>query len=141
MSDEFTLVAVENPEEAAWGIIGGGVASYNKGKAGDNQFQRLCFTLQDTDQEIVGGILAELYWGWLFIDLLWVQEALRGRGLGGKLLVALEEEAKQQGATRAYLDTFSFQAPEFYAKHGYQVFGELADFPPGHQRLFMTKQL
>jgi hypothetical protein len=52
-----------------------------------------------------------------------------------------EAEARQRGAQHAYLDTFSFQAPGFYKKHGYQVFGELQDFPPGHQRYFLTKQL
>jgi len=40
-----------------------------------------------------------------------------------------------------YLDTFSFQAPAFYQRHGYQVFGTLPDFTPGHQRYFFTKQL
>jgi len=52
-----------------------------------------------------------------------------------------EDEARHRGAKNAYLDTFSFQAPDFYKKHGYRVFGELQDFPPGHQRHFLTKRL
>jgi hypothetical protein len=56
-------------------------------------------------------------------------------------LSAAEDEARRRGAKHAYLDTFSFQAPDFYEQHGYQVFGTLDDFPAGHQRYFMTKEL
>jgi predicted N-acetyltransferase YhbS len=66
---------------------------------------------------------------------------LRGMGCGSQLLALAEEKACEQGAKNAYLDTFSFQAPAFYEKHGYEVFGELPDFPPGHQRFFLKKEL
>jgi N-acetylglutamate synthase-like GNAT family acetyltransferase len=141
MNEEYSVVYVDNPEESAWGIIGRGVGNYNRQQTGDYVFQRLCFVLQTPDQEIVGGVIAETYWEWLYIDLLWVKEELRGRGYGHRLLTAVEQEARQHGAKNAYLDTFSFQSPDFYAQHGYEVFGELKDFPPGHQRYFLTKQL
>jgi len=73
--------------------------------------------------------------------LMWVKEELRGRGYGHRLLTMAEEEARQRGAKNAYLDTFGFQAPDFYKQHGYQVFGELEDFPAGHRRYFLRKQL
>ena len=66
---------------------------------------------------------------------------LRGRGYGHRLLTVAEDEARKRGAKNVYLDTFSFQVPDFYKQHGYQVFGELQNFPPGHQRYFFTKQL
>jgi len=72
---------------------------------------------------------------------MWLKEELRGRGYGHQLLLLAEEEGRKRGAKQVYLDTFSFQAPDFYKKHGYEVFGELHDFPPGHQRYFLTKQL
>lgn len=141
MDEAYRIVYVEKPEESAWGIIGRGVSDYNHQHAGDQKFQRLCFALQGPGRQIVGGVLGELYWGWLHVDLLWVEEALRGRGYGHQLLVAVEEEARQRGARHAFLDTFSFQAPDFYQRHGYQVFGQLGDFPPGHQRYFLKKEL
>ena len=141
MDEEYNIIYVEKPEESAWGIIGRGVGNYNKQQAGDNKFQRLCFALHAPDQEIVGGVLGEVYWEWLYIDLLWVIDELRGLGYGHRLLTFAEEEARGRGAKNAYLDTFSFQAPDFYKQHGYQVFGELKDFPPGHQRYFYKKQL
>ena len=141
MDEEYQIVCVDKPEESAWGIIGQGVHNYNMQQAGDQEFQRLCFVLHAPDQVIVGGVIGEVYWDWLYLDLLWVKDELRGRGYGHRLLTIAEQEARQRGAKNAYLDTFSFQAPDFYKQHGYQVFGELQDFPPGHQRFFLTKQL
>lgn len=141
MDNEYRVVYIENPEQIVWGIIGQGVHGFNLEKAGDTGFERLCFVLQSPDDTIAGGIIGEINWGWLYVDLLWVKDELRGLGHGHRLLTSLEEEGRQRGATNAYLDTFSFQAPGFYEKHGYRVFGELPDFPPGHQRYYMTKQL
>lgn len=141
MQEEYEIAYVGDPEESAWGIIGRGVGRYNREQAGDNHFQRLCFVLQTPDQEIIGGVLGETYWEWFYIDLLWVKDELRGQGYGHRLLTIAEQEARQRGAKNAYLDTFSFQAPDFYKQHGYQVFGELHDFPPGHQRYFLKKRL
>ena len=141
MKEDYQIVSVENPEEAAWGIIGRGIRNYNKQQAGDNKFQRVCFALQTSGEEIVGGVLGEVYYGWLYVDLLWIKDELRGKGYGQRLMELLENEARKLGAKNVYLDTFSFQAPDFYKRLGYQVFGELPDFPTGHQRYFLTKQL
>ena len=72
---------------------------------------------------------------------MWIKDEFCGRGHGHRLLTLAEQEARQRGAKNVYLDTFSFQAPDFYKRHGYQVFGELPDFPLGYQRYFLTKQL
>ena len=141
MNEEYQIVYVDNPEESAWGIIGRGLSTYNVQQTGDQRFQRLCFALQTTDQEIVGGALGELYWGWFHLDLLWVKDELRGHGYGHCLLVTVEDEARKRGSKNVYLDTFCFQAQDFYKERGYQVFGALSDFPPGHQRYFLSKQL
>ena len=141
MKPEYQIIAEEKPEESAWGIIGRGVASFNQEQAGENNFQRLCYILQGPDQEIVGGVLGEIYWNWFYIDLVWVKEDLRGQGYGSLLMERAEEEAQKRGARNAYLDTFSFQAPDFYRKLGYQEFGQLPDFPPGSQRYFLCKSL
>ena len=138
MDEEYQIVSVDQPE---WDIIGGGINAFNTRHAGDEHAKRLCFVLKGPDQAVLGGVIGITYWDWLYIDLMWIQEELRGRGFGHKLLTLAEEEARGRGAKNVYLDTFSFQAPDFYKKHGYRVFGELPDFPPGHQRYFLTKQL
>jgi ribosomal protein S18 acetylase RimI-like enzyme len=141
MKTEYTIVHVEKPEEEAWGIIGRGLHEYNLKHAGDQEFKRLCYVLQSADQEITGGVIAELYWGWLYIDLMWIREELRDQGYGTRLLSEVENDAKERGAKSVYLDTFSFQAIDFYKKHGYKIEAELPDFPAGHQRYFLSKEL
>ena len=138
MDEEYAIVYVDEPE---WGIIGQGINNYNRQQAGEDDAQSLCFVLKAPDQEIVGGVIGATYWDWFHLDLLWVKDDLRGCGHGHRLLTLAEDEARRRGARNAYLDTFSFQAPDFYEQHGYRVFGELQDFPPGHQRYFFAKQL
>lgn len=138
VDDVYALVALEQP---AWGIIGPGIREYNKQQVGPDNAQNLCFVLKSPDGEIVGGVIGATYWNWLHVDLMWVREDLRGRGYGHQLLELAEAEARKRGAEKAHLDTFSFQAPAFYKQHGYEVFGELHDFPTGHQRYFLVKTL
>ena len=141
MEEKYNIIQVEEPDNSAWKAIGGGIHDFNVQQAGETQHRSLCFLLQAENQEIVGGLIGKTYWGWLYIDLLFIKDELRGCGYGHCLLELAEEEARQRGAKNVYLDTFSFQAPDFYKKHGYHVFGELQDFPPGHQRYFFTKSL
>ena len=138
MDEEYQILYADTPE---WDIIGGGINDYNQQHAGVENGKRLCFVLKRPDQTVLGGVIGITYWDWLYIDLMWLPEEVRGRGYGQRLLALAEEDARQRGAKHVYLDTFSFQAPGFYQKHGYRVFGELQDFPAGHQRYFLTKQL
>lgn len=141
MDEECRIVKLERPDDAAWAAIGGGLHEYNTAAAGASGGSPVCFLLMGPQQRIAGGIIGETHWDWLYVNLLFVVEDHRGRGHGRKLLAAAEEEARGRGAQSAYLDTFSFQAPGFYEKLGYEVFGVLPDFPPGHERLYMVKRL
>jgi GNAT superfamily N-acetyltransferase len=105
-------------------------------------FEKIALSLRDDEGALVGGLTGMLYcWNCLSIDLLWIDEAQRGHGYGSQLLQAAEDEASRSGAHLSHLDTFDFQARDFYVKHGYEVFGELADCPPGHTRYYMKKVL
>ncbi|MBN1261733.1 MAG: GNAT family N-acetyltransferase, partial [Anaerolineae bacterium] len=102
MEEKYEIVYVDDP---AWQIIGGGITEYNTQQAGDDQGKNLCFVLRSPDQEIVGGVIAATYWDWLYINLMWLKEELRGRGYGQQLLLLAEEEGRKRGAKQAYLDT------------------------------------
>ena len=141
MNQEYEIVFIDKPDDSFWDVVGWGIHHFNAQMAGDSQSQQICFALYDPEGNIVGGLIGKTYWNWFYIDLLFVKEELRGRGYGHRLLEMAEVEARQRGATDVFLDTFSFQAPEFYARHGYRVFGELKDFPPGHTRVYFTKRL
>ena len=110
-------------------------------RAGQDNFEPLFVALRDEIGTIAGGVIGETYWGWLYVDNLSVRTDLRGQGFGGLLLAAAEDEARKRGCRHAFLDTFSFQARPFYEKHGYKIAGTLDDFPAGHQRFFLTKDL
>ena len=100
------------------------------------------YVLKNKENQVIGGILAGIgYWAGLEIKILWVHEDYRQQGLGTKLLQKAEQEAITQGATLSSLDTFDFQAEQFYLKNGYQEFGRLANFPEGHQRIYLSKKL
>ena len=141
MDHAYEIVYVEKPDESIWGAIGGGLHQYNIEKARDGHGKLLCYILYTPEQEVVGGIIGETHWDWFYINLMFVKEELRKSGYGHRLLTLAEDEAQKRGAKHAYLDTFSFQAPDFYQKHGYEVFGELQDFPVGHQRYYLRKKL
>ena len=138
MDEKYQIVYLDEPE---WGIIGTGIRSYNTQQAGEDGYKHLCFVLYGSNEEILGGVIGATYWDWLYIDLIWLKEECRGQGYGHHLLSLAENEARKRNAKNAYLDTFSFQAPDFYKKHGYEVFGELTNFPTGHNRYFFTKHL
>ncbi len=104
-------------------------------------YQPLAVLIRDNENKIVGGLVGKTQWGWLFISHLWVAEMLRGQGYGRELMLQAEEIAKQRGCSYAYLDTFSFQSLGFYERLGYQKFGILENFPPGHQRYFLKKEI
>lgn len=99
------------------------------------------FTVQDETGNIVGGVTCTLFWQHMHIDFLWVEESKRKQGLGAKLLAEAENLAKQKDARLIKLDSFSFQAPAFYEKHGYTVFGKLEDHPVGHTQYYLVKRL
>ena len=91
---------------------------------------------------VIAGINAEMYfWNILHISILFVDKDYRHNKLGSYLLKKVESEAKQMGATLVHLDTFDFQAKDFYLKHGYEIFGILEDCPPGHKRYYLKKTL
>ncbi|WP_232002631.1 GNAT family N-acetyltransferase [Legionella sainthelensi] len=92
--------------------------------------------------EIIVVICSEVYtWKILYISVVFVKEQYRNQGLGTILLNEVEKEAKQLGISLIYLDTFDFQAKDFYLKQGYEEFGVLEDCPKSHKRYYMKKVL
>ena len=114
---------------------------FNDAAVGEDHHTPLNLVEYGADGEIIGGILGGTYWGWMYVDILWVKEEYRGRGIGSRLLVTAEKEAIQRGCHHVHLDTMSWQAPEFYKKHGYEVIGILPDIPSGNQKYLLMKSL
>ena len=100
----------------------------------------LSYAVKDETNQVIAGINAMLYcWNILYIDILYVEDAYRGKGYGKLLLGRAESEARQLGGYMSHLDTFDWQAKEFYEHLGYEVFGILENCPRGHNRYYMKK--
>jgi GNAT superfamily N-acetyltransferase len=116
-----------------------GLIRYNNEKIGKQKYKRLAISLREGNA-IVGGIVGEVWTAVLFIQWFWLEQKFRGKGFGAKLIKAIEDEARRFGATRAYVDTMSFQAPGFYRTCGYEEFGSIDGYP-GATRHWLTKTL
>ena len=138
---EYKIEIEAAPKQEDRAAIFEGLDAHNLSVAGDAQFQKLSIFLRDESGGLIGGLLGETYWGWLFVETLWIGHILRHKGYATKLMAAAEAEALARGCRYAYLDTFSFQARPFYEGLGYEVFGVLEDYPGEHKRFFMKKTL
>lgn len=127
------------PEERS--LILDGLTAHNLKFAPPGTVTGLSVLVRDEKNHPLGGLLGGTYWGWLYIELLWLDERARGEGIGTRVVQMAEDEARARGCHHVYLDTQSFQAREFYEKLGYRVFGQLDDFPKGHTRYYLEKDL
>lgn len=118
-----------------------GLVAFNDRQTGISDFRPLVLALKAPDGTVIGGLWGKTAYGWLFVELLFVPESLRQKGVGRDLMRRAEEEAVARGCHGAWLDTFQFQARGFYERLGYDCFAELGDYPPGFCRYFMKKRL
>jgi ribosomal protein S18 acetylase RimI-like enzyme len=115
--------------------------AFNAAKAGPEDVVRVRLALKDKDGVLRGGLSAARSWGTFLIDVLWVDDELRGQGFGSQLLAEAEKQALQLECTSVKLETFSFQAQGFYERHGYCLVGRIENWPPGGHLSQMVKVL
>ena len=114
---------------------------YNRSQTGPNEYRGLAIEIRNEEAAIIGGLWGGSSYDWLFVQLLVVPQALRGQGVGRKLMLLAEAEALSRGCAAVWLDTFEFQARSFYERLGYTCFGQLENYPKGFARFFMQKPL
>lgn len=122
--------------EAVVGILGAAAEQQHPG----GNYRDYGFLLKDDAGEIVGGLTGYILYDWMFVQFISVSEALRGQGLGERLMAEAEAWARGQGLAGMWLDTFAFQAPDFYRKLGFVEFGTIEDHPVGSRRIFFQKR-
>ncbi len=117
------------------------IYEFNTAATGIADGEWLAIFVRDDDDRIVAGICGSTWGGYCDIRQFWVEETRRRQGLGTRLLRTAEQEARRRGCSHMLLMTFSFQAPGFYARHGFEVLAAVDDHPRGHRNLLMRKRL
>jgi GNAT superfamily N-acetyltransferase len=139
-SEPFELVIEETPEAVHLDQVVSGLGAYNRSHIEPENRQALGVFLRVGDR-ILGGADGYTHFQWLYVSHLWIDDSMRHRGAGRQVMTAIEDAARGRGCKAAWLDTFSFQALDFYQHIGYRPFGQLNDFPPGHTRHYLWKPL
>lgn len=136
------IALTDAPEADELATIRRQLDRYNAEACGIDDQRPLAIVVKDpATQEVMGGLTGRTSRSVLFIDMFILPESLRGTGLGSKLLQMAEEEGRRRGCHTALLHTNTFQAPEFYKKHGWREYGTFPCDPPGCDRIFFTKDL
>lgn len=118
-----------------------GLLEYNLSRIEDQNPKDLGIFYEDANGYKLAGLVGETHGNWMTIKYLWVSEMLRNQHIGSSFLNQAESTAKERGCKYVFLDTFDFQAPEFYKKHGYKEVFNLKEYPCTGKRIYFTKNL
>ncbi len=145
--DDLSFQTCRTPEELqsaqdGYRAVLEGLGRNITSKTGNVELGRtIAIFMRNAEKKTVGGIIGHVFGSWVYIAFLWVEESLRNRGNGTKLLKMMENEAVKLGCKYAHLDTYSFEARPFYEKNGYTLFATLENYPEGHSKYFLKKKL
>jgi GNAT superfamily N-acetyltransferase len=135
------LIIDDHPDPRDLEFLEDQINAYNIAATGIVDWYPLAIFVRDDAGQIVAGIDGGMWGDYLEIKNLWVSERLRGQGLGRRLLLAAEQQARARSCAQVLLDTHDFQAPEFYKKLGYSVFGVFQGIGGKYNRYYLRKQL
>jgi GNAT superfamily N-acetyltransferase len=131
---------VENPADEELDLIKLKVKNYNREQTGYKSYSTYMLKYDNSNGQLIGGIIFDIRGEWMDIDFLFIEEAERKHGIGSMLLEDAELFAKAKGCKKVFLNTFSFQARPFYQKHGYHVV-YVQEYEPGKTcRYYMEKK-
>lgn len=140
---KIELTTNPTPEDAR--TISQGLVQFNRksveGLGSPDDELKFSLFVRDEGGQVVGGLRATCFWNTLHIELLWLDESVRGKGIGSDLVQQAEEYARDKGFGLALLESTDWQARGFYEKLGYTIMGSLSDYPKGHTTHFLSKKL
>lgn len=135
-------VAPATDEEVRSGYVGRQLREFNYRYTGEYpEVQYIRLNARDSGAQVVGGLRALVAMHWLRIEVLWVRDDVRGKGVGSQLLEEAERLARHLGAGNAALETFEWQAPWFYARRGYEEVARMEKYIGDFYLAIMKKAL
>ncbi len=138
---DTTLEISADPAAEDLKVLHERLSAFNDSDVEPEARKALAVFVRDESGALAGGISGYTAWGWLYVQWLWVDEAMRGQRLAGRMLEAAEREAAARGCHGALIDTFNPKAVTAYERQGYTPFGVLPDFPFGRNRVYLQKRL
>ncbi|KXT66681.1 MULTISPECIES: GNAT family N-acetyltransferase [Streptococcus] len=132
---------LENRESKKTQELGNLIRAYNQSKREPSKSEPLNIYVEDQQGNLIAGMVAETFGNWLEIEYLYVQEDFRGQGIGSNILNRAEKEARERKCKYSFVNTYQFQAPDFYKKHGYEEVFALKEYPYTGERYYYTKAL
>ena len=141
MTPRLPIVFESDPTPETVEAIDRSLTAFNLSRIEAPDLTPFALVVRNEQGEIIAGLKATSFFDWLAIELLWVDESLRGQGYGSALLARAEAIGRERGCVLAFLTTLSFQAPDFYAEHGYTEFGTLENPRTGLKRHYFRKSL
>jgi len=129
------------PQKADFDVILNGLRAFNRAMVGPYTVEPIAALIKNEAGETTGGAWGYTLLGWLFVEIFFVPEELRGQGKGREVLTTLEQGAIARGCHSAWLDTYNPDAKALYEKLGYADFGKLDPFHDGRARTWMQKKL
>jgi len=135
----FSITSDVSEEEM--NVAHAGLRDYIEKQVGDKwKGTGIRLVVKDEADQVRGGLLGFTTLGSLVIEHLWVEEQHRGQGLGARLLSEAERIAVDNGCVGAQTYALSFQAPEFFGRMGYEVFGVSDGFPDPVREVYLIKR-
>ena len=122
-------------------VLGERIYEFNVEATGMRDGRPFAGVVNDASGDIIAGVNGHTWGACCYIAHLWVHASERRHGIGSALLIAAEREAVRRGCRQAVVFTHSFQAPEFYERHGYVSRATIPDYPYGHAQHVYIKQL
>jgi GNAT superfamily N-acetyltransferase len=102
---------------------------------------QVAFEARGDNDEFQGAVVVQRVFGQMHFKYLFVEEKFRDQGIGKQLMQKGIEYAREKGCSFAYLETCSYQAPEFYAHLGFNLEYKMEGFQNGISLMYFKMKL
>lgn len=141
VSSKHQVIVEDQPAAEDLDFLEDQVNAFNMNQTGAHDARQLAIFVRNSRREIIAGLSGFTWAGLCEIRFLWVHPARQRQGYGSRLLQAAEQEARARGCSMSILSTYSFQAPAFYHRHGYEIVGQIENCPVNHTNYYLRKRL